>query len=168
MQWVWNLNPVYRDPHLNFLWPSHTRCDCDWPLGGARLHLLLPSQAHNFFPGWKVSVSHCYLCLSVCNLTFDSDFCVWRLQVFLCCVWVLGVRSGLLAPVTTLSSWPQSCPTPSASCCSHGYLSQSPFQHLNLAYTYSNSPVKYHSNIWNKRQYFLIQFQSAVTHRDYF
>lgn len=102
MQWVCNLNPVYRDPHLNFLWPFYTRCDfdCDWPLGGAQLHLLLPSQAHNFFPGWKVSVSNCYLCL--CNLTCLIFVC----EAFRCSCVLFGSLG------CALDCWPLSrhCP----------------------------------------------------------
>lgn len=104
MQWVWNLNPVYRDPHLNVLWPffAHRDFDCDWPLGGAQMHLFLPSQAHNFFPGWKVSVSHCYLCLSVCNLTCLIFVC----EAFRCSCVLFGSLG------CALDCWPLSrhCP----------------------------------------------------------
>lgn len=82
-----------------------------------------------------LSVLYCF-CVTMFSAGDRYSFvcdsrCCWCVFVLL----VLGVCSGLLPPVTTLSSWPWSCLTPSASYCPHGYLSQSPFQHLTLAYT---------------------------------
>lgn len=135
------------DTHLMFwLWSLCTLAIIDWFIVSGHsmsFSCISPTSCvHIFLPvgGKNVSLRHCHPCLNA----YVWIFCHWPLLYCACmCVWhffvfvflslflflaVLGVSSGLLFPVVTLSYRTQSCLTPSASYSLHGYLSQSSFQ----------------------------------------
>lgn len=106
--------------------------------------------------GKMFSLWRCHLCvferivrLSLAVDPCDFFVCVFSLFVVTVLFFVfVGPRGVLRTAVpcfATLSYFrTQSCLTPSASYSLHGYLSQSPFQHLTLAYTYKKKIIKEH------------------------